>query len=321
MSTNASATPTLCIVTPCYNEEAVLPLTIPRYTALLNRLRADGLIAPDSHLLLVDDGSQDRTWSLIEAAARDDPAVRGLKLSRNGGHQNAVLAGLMECDGDLAVSIDADLQDDAEAIEEMVHAHREQGAEIVYGVRADRSTDTAFKRVTAQAYYAVLRRLGVEIVYNHADFRLMGRRAIEALRQFSEVNLFLRGIVPMVGFRTAIVEYARAERAAGTSKYPTGKMLSLAWEGVTSLSVRPLRIITAIGAGVSVLAFAGALIVIYLGLTGQGVAGWASILCSVFLLGGLQLFATGLIGEYIGKTYIEVKRRPRYIVEGRAGGA
>lgn len=306
---------TLCIVIPCYNEEDVLPITVDRINTLLSGLIGAEQVASDSHALFVDDGSRDKTWAMIETFAGQLEYVRGLKLSRNRGHQFAVMAGMMEAEGDLIVSIDADLQDDVDAIAKMVSANLEDGAEVVYGVRSARDTDTAFKRMTAQGFYRFMEGLGVEVVYNHADFRLLSRRAVETLREFEERNLFLRGLMPMLGYKSAVVEYERSERVAGESKYPIWKMLSLAWEGVTSLSVRPLRLITSAGAVVAFLAFLGALASVVQWALGETVSGWTSVIVAVMFLGGVQLLALGIIGEYVGKVYSEVKRRPRYIVE------
>ncbi|MCP2669693.1 glycosyltransferase family 2 protein [Maricaulaceae bacterium EIL42A08] len=310
-----SALPALTIIVPCYNEEAVLSISVPAFRALIDRLKSAGKISGESHLLFVDDGSKDGTWSSIERFAQDHGDVRGLKLTRNRGHQNAVLAGMMEAEGDLLVTIDADLQDDHNAIEGMIDIVADAGAQIVYGVRNSRDADKVFKRVTAEGFYRLLQKLGVEVVFNHADFRLLTRSAVESLRNFEEVNLFLRGMIPMLGYKTAIVEYARGERVAGESKYPLLKMLSLAWEGVTSLSIRPLRVITSVGAAVAIMAFAGALISIGQWLAGVTVSGWASLIVAVSMLGGMQLLAIGMVGEYVGKMYLEVKQRPRYIIE------
>lgn len=309
--------PTLTIVVPCYNEEEVLPTSVARFCDILARMAKAGLVNEMSHLLLVDDGSRDETWNLIEGFASKYPNVRGLKLTRNRGHQNAVLAGMLECVGDLVVSIDADLQDDINAIEKMVEAHLNSGAEIVYGVRSARDSDTVFKRVTAEGFYQVLRILGVESVFNHADFRLLSRRALESFREYEEVNLFLRGMMPMLGYNTAIVEYPRSKRVAGVSKYPLGKMLSLAWEGVTSLSIRPLRLITTLGVLVAALAFTGGLIAVALWAGGSTVSGWTSLMAAIFFLGGVQLLAIGILGEYVGKVYLETKHRPRYLIDKR----
>lgn len=306
----------LYLVIPCYNEEAVLPETASRLRQKLHTLMEAGQISRESKICFVDDGSKDRTWEQITALHRENPLFRGIRLSRNRGHQNALLAGLMtvreECDA--AISMDADLQDDIGAIDRMLEEYR-QGYDIVYGVRSARKTDTAFKRTTALAYYKLLRAMGVEIVYNHADYRLMSRRALEGLEKFEEVNLFLRGIVPMVGYPSTKVYYERGERFAGQSKYPLKKMLSFAFEGITSLSVKPIRMICVLG----VLVFGVSLIMLLYTLVrylmGETIVGWASIAVSVWAIGGLQLLAIGVIGEYIGKIYLETKHRPRYIVE------
>lgn len=305
----------LSIIVPCYNEEEVLPETARRLLLLLDRLQGRGLTTADSAVHFVDDGSRDRTWALIEELHGRDGRLHGLKLSRNRGHQAALLAGLLTVEGDALVSIDADLQDDVEVIEQMVQEFV-AGAEVVYGVRDSRATDTAFKRNTALAYYGLMRRMGVDLVHNHADFRLMGRRAIEALREYGEVNMFLRGIVPMIGYRAATVKYDRAERFAGVSKYPLRKMLTFALEGVTSLSVVPLRLITLLGFLVSVFSFLMILFVIYGTLVMKAVVpGWASSVVPIYFLGGIQLLAMGVIGEYVAKIYMETKQRPRYFIE------
>lgn len=304
------------LVVPCYNEEEVLPETVGRLTAKLNALSEAGKISAESRVLFVDDGSKDRTWELISAYNRDYPNVCGLKLSRNQGHQNALIAGLdaarERCDA--AISLDCDLQDDVEAIDRFIDAYHD-GCDVVYGVRCSRETDTFFKRTTAQGFYKVMKLLGVDIVYNHADYRLMSRRALDALGDFSEVNLFLRGMVPLVGFKSTTVEYERAERFAGESKYPLKKMLSFAFDGITSFSVKPIRMILSVGVFISVLALALLIYALIAKLAGSTNAGWASIFGSIWFLGGLQLFAIGLVGEYIGKIYKETKRRPRYFVD------
>ena len=305
----------LAIVVPCYNEQEVLNETNSRLLALLDRMQAEGTVAPNSTINYVDDGSRDGTWPLIVALANGDSRVKGIKLSRNRGHQNALLAGLMTVPGDALVSIDADLQDDVNVIEKMVEQFA-GGAEIVYGVRDSRATDTAFKRSTALGYYSLMRRFGVDLVHNHADFRLMGRRAIESLREYNEINLFLRGIVPLIGFKTASVYYNRAERFAGISKYPLRKMLAFALEGVTSFSVVPLRLITLLGFIVSLFSFVMILIVLYGRLVLNTVLpGWASSVVPIYFLGGIQLLSMGIVGEYVSKIYLETKRRPRYVIE------
>jgi glycosyltransferase involved in cell wall biosynthesis len=306
----------LAIVVPCYNEEAVLAETSARLSALLERLVVSNCVTPTSEIVFVDDGSSDATWGLIQGLTRAPGSrVCGLKLSRNRGHQNAVLAGLFGTESDVTISIDADLQDDIEAIPRMLAAYQD-GCDIVYGVRSARHADTAFKRMTAQGYYRVLAWMGVEIVFDHADYRLMSRRAVDALRQYDESNLFLRGIVPQLGFRSAVVPYARSERFAGESKYPLVKMLALAWQGVTSFSAVPLRLITVLGLVVSMisLGLAGWALSIRL-LTASALPGWASIVIPIFLISGVQLISLGVIGEYVAKIYLESKRRPRYIVD------
>ncbi len=303
------------IVIPCHNEQAVLRETIRRLAALLQDLSARGKISAESKVYFVDDGSRDQTWKVICEAAASHAFVVGIKLSRNRGHQSALLAGLEHAEGDALISVDADLQDDLSAIEGMMDAHA-SGSDIVYGVRIARKSDTLFKRLSAEMYYRILAMMGVEIVFNHADFRLMSRRAIDALREFGEVNLFLRGIIPQLGFNTAIVHYNRAERFAGESKYPISKMLGLAVQGITSFSVFPLRIITTTGLLISLLSFGIGLWALWIRLfTQEAVPGWASTVLPMYFLGGLQLLSLGIIGEYLGKIYLESKRRPRYFIE------
>ena len=305
----------LYLVIPCYNEEEVLPETSKRlkekYTALMN----EGKIDTDSKIVFVNDGSKDRTWEMIRELHESDPVFRGICLSRNKGHQNALMAGLMtvksECDA--AISMDADLQDDINAIDGMVDRYRE-GYEVVYGVRSSRKKDTFFKRTTAEGFYKVMRAMGVETVYNHADYRLMSRRALEALSEFDEVNLFLRGIVPLVGFKSTEVTYERGERFAGESKYPLKKMLAFATEGITSMSVRPIRLITTLGFLVFLFSIGVLIYSIIRKFTGYTVPGWAFLAVSIWALGGVQLLAIGVIGEYIGKIYLETKHRPKFIV-------
>ena len=305
----------LSIVVPCYNEEAVLPETIQRLTELLRYLMDKGKITSDSCVYYVDDGSRDRTWDLIETLAKTNQYVRGIKLSRNRGHQNALLAGLLTVKGEVVISVDADLQDDLSAIEEMLDYYA-AGNDIVYGVRSSRKTDTFFKSFTAIAYYRLLSIMGVEIIYNHADYRLMSRRAIHALREFAEVNLFLRGIIPQLGFSYAIVYYERADRFAGESKYPLKKMLSLAWQGITSFSDVPLQVITGLGLLVSLISFSVTIWAVWIRLfTEEAIPGWASTVLPIYFLGGIQLLCLGIIGEYLAKIYTETKRRPRYIIE------
>lgn len=305
----------LTIVIPCYNEQEVLPETVRRLDAVLGDLSGRGKVADTSHVCLVDDGSRDQTWTLIEQYAREQTFVRGIKLSRNRGHQNALLAGLMTATGSVVISIDADLQDDLAAIEAMLDAHQ-AGAEIVFGVRKLREADTFLKRFTAEGYYRLLGLLSVDVVFNHADYRLMSRRAIDALREYEEVNLFLRGIIPQLGFRTATVYYDRSERFAGESKYPLRKMLSLAWNGVTSFSAAPLRLITGLGVLISLGSFAVTLWALFVRfISDMAVPGWTSTVVPIYFLGGIQLLAIGVIGEYLAKIYMETKRRPRFIIE------
>ena len=310
----------LSIVVPCFNEEAVLPETARRLAALLAQLIDSHKISADSNVCFVDDGSRDRTWAIIEALAERYASIRGVKLSRNRGHQNALLAGLFSVTGDVAISIDADLQDDLSAIGSMIDANAE-GHDIVFGVRKRRDADTFFKRLSAEGYYRLLHLMNVEVVFNHADYRLMSRRAIEALGEFSEVNLFLRGIIPQLGFKSTTVYYDRAERFAGESKYPLKKMLALAWQGVTSFSATPLRMITAVGIIVSLASFAVTLWALWVRLySPEAVPGWASTVLPIYFLGGIQLLCIGIIGEYLSKIYIETKRRPRYLVEKTVAG-
>lgn len=307
--------PRLTIVVPCYDEEEALPETALRLTGLLDRLRKNARIAVNSRIVFVDDGSHDRTWQLVEKLSREDGRIGGIKLSRNRGHQNALLAGLFTADGDVLVSVDADLQDDIEIIEDMLNQHA-QGAHVVYGVRDNRASDGVFKRASAQGFYRVIRALGVESVYNHADFRLLSRTAVDALKDFGEVNLFLRGIVPLIGFRSSVVYYARAERVAGVSKYPLRKMLGLALDAVTSFSVVPLRMISALGFVVFLFSAGMGVWTLWVRLfTDRAVPGWTSTLLPIYLLGGLQILCVGILGEYLGKVYQETKRRPRYIIE------
>lgn len=307
--------PRLTIVVPCFDEAEVLPETARRLRSLLDELTAAERIAAASEIVFVDDGSRDETWRLIEELAASDARFGGIKLSRNRGHQNALLAGLYTVDGDVLVSVDADLQDDIQVIPEMLKLYA-QGIQVVYGVRQDRSSDGAFKRASAQGFYRLIRALGVESVYNHADFRLMSRRAIEALKEFREVNLFLRGIVPLVGFKSAIVHYSRSERFAGVSKYPLRKMIALALDAVTSFSIAPLRFITGIGFLVFLISCAmGAWTLAVRLFTTHAVPGWASTLLPIYLLGGIQILCVGILGEYLGKVYQETKGRPRYIIE------
>jgi len=307
--------PSLAIVVPCYNEQEVLPETVKRLAALLERLAAARKIDGNSRIYLVDDGSRDRTWSLIEDYARQGWPVVGVKLSRNRGHQNALLAGLFAARGDAIVSIDADLQDDVDAIEGMLDKHA-GGCDVVYGVRKARTTDTAFKRLTATGFYRLMRLLGAKTIDNHADFRLLSRRAVESLKAFGEVNLYLRGIIPMLGYPSAIVEYDRAERFAGETKYPLRRMLSLALNAITSFSVVPLRLISLLGLLLSLGTMAVSAWVLLVSLHPERVVpGWASTVLPIYFLGGVQLLSLGVIGEYVGKLYLESKARPRYFIE------
>ena len=310
--------PVLFIVIPCYNEEEVLPITSKMFLQKLRDLSASGKISDDSRVLFVDDGSKDTTWEIIAGLAKADPHFMGIRQSRNRGHQNAVLAGLMEAKDkcDITISIDCDGQDDINAMDAMVDEFL-NGCEIVYGVRSKRDTDTFFKRFTAQSYYKLLRWMGVDTVYNHADYRLVSSRALKAFADFKEVNLFLRGMFPLVGFKSTSVYYERHERIAGESHYPLSKMLHLAFEGITSLSVQPLHIITGLGIGIAALSFIGVLWSVIVALTGNSVPGWASTTSIICFIGGIQLICLGVIGEYIGKIYLEVKGRPRYIISQR----
>lgn len=308
--------PILYLVVPCYNEEQVLPLTSRVLREKMESLIARSSISPDSRILLVDDGSRDNTWPILCSLRQESPLFAAMKLSHNRGHQNALLAGLMTarhyCDA--AVSLDADLQDDIEAVDGFLEKFGE-GCDVVYGVRRKRDTDTVFKRSTARWFYKLMKAMGAETVENHADYRLMSRRALESLSEYEESNLFLRGVVPLIGYRSDVVYYDRAERAAGTSKYPLGKMLSFALEGITSFSVRPLRIITVLGMIVALISVLGLLYALISKLVGSAVAGWTAIVSSIWFLGGLQMLCLGVCGEYIGKIYSEVKHRPRYTVE------
>ena len=315
---NNRETPVLYIVIPCYNEEAVLPITAPMFLQKITDLAAAGKISPESRVLFVNDGSKDKTWQIITELANSDPHYIGISQSRNRGHQNAVLAGLMEAKDrcDITISIDCDGQDDINAMDAMVDAYRD-GCEIVYGVRSKRDTDTFFKRFTAEGFYKLLNAMGAEVVYNHADYRLMSARALQEFAKFKEVNLYLRGMVPLVGFKSTVVTYERHERIAGESHYPLSKMLGLAFDGITSLSVKPIRFITGFGVLVAGISFLGVVWAIIEALLGATVAGWASTTCIVCFVSGVQLICLGVIGEYIGKIYMETKRRPRYIISDR----
>lgn len=303
-------------VIPCYNEQEVLPITAEQLRIKYDQLLQSGLIAESSRILLVDDGSKDRTWQIISQLHQKDSRFQGVKLSHNRGHQNALLAGLMTARSfcDAAISLDADLQDDINAMDAMLQKFQD-GCDIVYGVRSDRETDTVFKRCTAQGYYKFMSGMGGELVYNHADYRLMSRRALDGLAEFGEVNLFLRGIVPMIGYRSDIVTYARKERPAGKSKYPLKKMLAFAWEGLTSLSIRPIRMITILGTLIFLVSIGMLIYSVIRHAMGATITGWTSLAVSIWAIGGLQLLAIGIIGEYIGKVYLETKSRPKYIIE------
>jgi glycosyltransferase involved in cell wall biosynthesis len=311
--------PVLAIVVPCFNEEEALPATAQALAALLSGLRADQLVSTSSYVCFVDDGSRDATWRQISSLADASADFRGLRLSRNFGHQGAVLGGMLECDADIVVTIDADLQDDERCIADMVKEYH-KGCEVVLGVRSDRSSDTFGKRLTAQLYYRLLAWLGVRVVFNHADYRLLSRRAVDLLREYSEANLYLRGVIPLLGLRSSIVYYARRERVAGESKYPLRKMLSLAWDGVTSFSVSPLRLVSGIGISISLAALLVTLWAFFVRFLVKGVVpGWASTVVPIYFLGGVQILCLGIIGEYVGKIYMETKRRPRYLIETYVG--
>ena len=306
----------LYLVIPCYNEQEVLPETAKRLKEKLNEMILSGSVSSDSRIVFVDDGSKDKTWELIVGLHEQDDLFSGIKLSRNKGHQNALLAGLMTVKdkADMVISMDADLQDDINVVDQMVERYKE-GNDIVYGVRSSRQTDTFFKKFTAESFYKIMSKMGVEVTYNHADYRLMSKRALDALEQFKEVNLFLRGMVPMVGYKSDVVYYERKERFAGESKYPLKKMLSFAMEGITSLSIKPIRMITALGVGIFTVSIIMLIYFLIRHFMGATVQGWTSIVVSVWAIGGLQLLSIGVIGEYIGKIYLETKRRPNFIVE------
>ena len=305
----------LSLIVPCYNEEAVLPQTIQSLLTKLDALQAQGKITASSQIFCIDDGSHDQTWSIIQSHALRDKRIGGLKLSRNFGHQAALLAGLLNADGAALISIDADLQDDIDTIDTMLDAFQ-AGFEVVYGVRQDRSSDTFWKRFAAETYYRMLRYIGVSLVFNHADYRLLSRRVVEHLRDFREVNLFLRGLIPMLGFAATEVPYSRRPRMAGESKYPLRRMLHFALDGVTSLSSWPLRMITLIGLLVFLCSSGLGLWALWIALYGSGIVpGWASTVIPLYFLGGIQLLCIGIIGEYLRKMYLEIKARPRFIVE------
>ena len=308
----------LYIVVPCYNEQEVLPITAPMFLQKIKDLAAAGKISDESRVLFVNDGSKDKTWEIISGLAREDEHYIGISQSRNRGHQNAVLAGLMEAKDrcDITISIDCDGQDDINAMDKMVDEYL-NGCEVVYGVRESRDTDTFFKRFTAQSFYKFLSAMGAEVVYNHADYRLVSSQVLQEFANFKEVNLFLRGMIPLVGFKSTCVGYSRAERIAGESHYPLKKMLALAVDGITSLSVKPLHMITGFGALVAFASFIGVIWAIVTALMGKAVAGWASTTCIVCFVSGVQLICLGIIGEYVGKIYMETKQRPRYIISER----
>lgn len=312
---NNRTDPILYIVIPCYNEQEVLPITAPMFLQKINDLAAAGKISPESRVLFVNDGSKDRTWEIICDLAACDPHYAGICQSRNRGHQNAVLAGLMEAKSrcDITISIDCDGQDDINAMGAMVDAYRD-GCDVVYGVRSKRETDTFFKRFTAESFYKILNAMGAEVVFNHADYRLMSARVLEEFARFREVNLFLRGMVPLVGFKSTCVTYERHERMAGESHYPLSKMLALAFDGITSLSIKPIRFITGFGVFVALVSFIGVLWAVIEAALGLTVSGWASMTSIICFVSGVQLICLGVIGEYIGKIYLESKHRPRYII-------
>ncbi|WP_290137929.1 glycosyltransferase family 2 protein [uncultured Dubosiella sp.] len=310
--------PVLYIVIPCYNEQEVLPVTKPMFLNKLNHLIARRKVSEQSRILFVNDGSRDSTWDLIQEFASQEEKIEGISLSRNRGHQNALLAGLMEAKDlcDITISIDCDGQDDLNAMDEMVEAYH-KGADIVYGVRSKRDTDTFFKRTTAEGFYKLMNKLGGEVVYNHADYRLVSAKVLEEFSNFNEVNLFLRGMFPLVGFNSTSVYYERHERLKGESHYPLKKMLALAFDGITSLSIKPIRIVTGMGIAFSIVSF---LLIVYALISlihGTVVSGWTSSIIVTCLLGGIQLISLGVIGEYVGKTYLETKHRPRYIISNR----
>ena len=306
----------LYLAIPCYNEEEVLWDSAEKLLNKYYDLMSAGKITDDSKIVFIDDGSRDRTWDIISDLHNQNAIFQGIKLSRNRGHQNALLCGLMTLKdkADAVISIDADLQDDINVFDEMINKF-EAGCDVVYGVRSKRETDTFFKRFTAEAFYKILNKMGAKVIFNHADFRLMSRRALEAFSLYRETNIFLRGMVPLIGYKSDVVKYERSERLAGESKYPLKKMLALAWEGITSLSIQPIRMITWLGLIIFLISLIMIIYSIISFCVGATVSGWASTLCSIWALGGLQLLAIGIIGEYIGKIYLETKRRPRFIVE------
>lgn len=311
-------TPVLYIVIPCYNEEKVLPITSKLFLEELKKLMGNNKVSPQSRILFVNDGSRDKTWEIILNLSKEDEHFSGISLSRNRGHQNAVLAGLMDSKDkcDITISIDCDGQDDITAMEEMVDKYAE-GCEVVYGVRSSRKRDTFFKRFTAESFYKLLNSMGAEVVFNHADYRLISSRVLDEFAEFKEVNLFLRGMIPLVGFKSTSVYYERHERLAGESHYPLRKMLALAFDGITSLSIKPLSLITGLGLIVSLISFIGVLYAVIAYFRGDAVSGWTSMTCIICMLGGIQLVSLGVIGQYIGKIYMESKHRPRYIISER----
>ncbi len=306
----------LYLVIPCYNEEEMLPITAKALVSKLSSLMDEDLISPQSKIMFVDDGSKDKTWEIIEKLHQLSEVFTGIKLSRNRGHQNALLAGLMTAKKycDITISMDADLQDDIDIIDKMLEK-RSEGCEIVYGARDNRDSDTKFKKFTAEGYYKMLEKMGVEVTYNSADCRLMSKRALEGLEQFKEVNLFLRGMVPMVGYKSDVATYTRHERQAGESKYPLKKMLAFAFEGITSLSTKPIRFITSLGFLLFVVSIGMLIYFVTTKICGKAVEGWASTVVSIWAIGGLQLLSIGVVGEYIGKIYLETKARPRFIID------
>lgn len=313
-------TPVLYIVIPAYNEEEVLPVTSPMFLEVLSKMIDDNMVSDESKIMFVNDGSRDKTWEMIEALSEKDKHFCGVSLSRNRGHQNALLGGLMYAKdrADITVSIDCDGQDDINAIREMVSRYIE-GYDVVYGVRSSRETDTVFKRTTAQGFYKLMKWMGVDTVYNHADYRLLSRRVLENLAQYEEVNIFLRGMVPLVGFKSTTVYYERNVRLAGESHYPLKKMLALAIDGITSLSTKPIRLVTSLGFIVTLISFVGIIWSVISFFLNTTVSGWASLVAIVCFLGGIQLLSLGIIGEYVGKIYLETKRRPRFIISEEVG--
>lgn len=309
---------TLYIIIPCYNEQEVLPITAPKFLHKMENLIQKNMVSNESKILFIDDGSKDNTWKIIQRLANQNTIFRGIQQSRNRGHQNAVLAGLMEAKqyADITISIDCDGQDDINAMDKMVEEYH-NGCDIVYGVRSSRKTDTFFKRFTAESFYKFLNVMGAEVVYNHADYRLVSKKVLNEFANFKEVNLFLRGMFPLVGFKSTSVYYERHERIAGESHYPLRKMLALAFDGITSLSIKPLRMITGLGIIASVISFVGIIWAVIDQLFGNVVAGWSSTVCVICFMGGIQLICLGVLGEYIGKIYMEVKQRPRYIISDR----